>query len=104
MSLENDITKIREDMFPPAGPEDLAARKVEWEKNWENRIEDIDSIRTLIEENMGKSFTDQRWIAMVENVLKESNRTFRDLEDFANDFHGLLITFDDAYSYTNKIR
>jgi hypothetical protein len=100
MSLEKDIKGIMEqDIFRPVSPEDKQAREAEWSKMWEERLEEIDIVRTLIEENEFKEggFTDAQWEKIVREWLKQNkDKTFGDLEDYSHEIQGLMMSFSDA--------
>jgi hypothetical protein len=102
------IQHIREDkdIFKPSTPKDREARAVEWTKMWEDRIEEIDIIRDLVEKNIYKTggFTDEEWIAIVREWLRQNpqNMSFGSLEDLSHDLQGLLMSFDDAVYVIKK--
>ena len=98
MSFENDITEIKtiledgQPIFKAASPEQIANRP----DNWEDRIEEIDVLRSMFEENIGHNVLDSQWVTIIRQLLKDNNKKFGELEDFNGEILGFLIALDDA--------
>ena len=97
MSFEKDITEVKK--LAEDGPEFKAANAEEIANrpdNWIEHIEEIDVIRDMFEGNIGSSVNDSDWIKIIQELLKESKKTFSDLEKVNSEMLSLLIALDDA--------
>ena len=108
MSLEKDIGEVKkiveQEIFQPAQPEELKGREKEYEKMWWERVEEIDILRDIHEDNQGKRYTDEQWIAILKTLFANNkNITFRNLEDLQEEIRGFLMAADDATITTLKV-
>jgi len=102
MSLENDITEIHKDIFQPASKEDAEHRQEHWKASMESKLDDLNIIRDLHQDNTGLRFTDEQWIKVL-TTYEQQNPSFpiSRLIELNNNIQGMLIALDDATHTTD---
>ena len=71
MSLEKDISQIREDLFKPADSKELLNRKVEWDNSSEALIDATVNLRWIQEANTSNKYNDEEWVEILKAAINE---------------------------------
>lgn len=94
MSIHEDI-----DIFKPATHTDLQQREQERPPLTMDDLDEITVVRDLYNINKGsleREVSDDEWIAIVSQMLKQSGHTLGELNNLSNEVLSLLMSLDDA--------
>jgi hypothetical protein len=90
---------IHEDIFKPATHTDLQQREQERPPLTMDDLDEITVVRDLYNINKGsleREVSDDEWIAIVSQMLKQSGHTLGELNTLSNEVLSLLMSLDDA--------
>ena len=85
-----------EDIFKPASKGEIEDRRKDFGGLTADMLDDIDVIRSIYEDNIGKKVSDEKFAQTVGIMLRNSNKTIDDLKQLNDSILGMLIALDDA--------